>query len=290
MSSRLKLTVALLLATTACLGVSGQRGGFLAKSEVVVAGGGMFYIGDLNNQSLFSVPHWGASLGLRSQLDNRWSLRVEATYGGVECQKDYIARRNLSFRSALGEGAVMAEFSFRPYGRGSTESAWTPYIFGGLGFFRFNPEASYTDSEGQTQWIALQPLHTEGQATSAHPERKVYSLTQLTLPFGIGVRWRLGKTLSVTAEYGFRKTWTDYLDDVSTTYVDRQVLEAEVEDGSMAARMADRSSEVVADYVNAAGIKRGDDSLDDWYSYFRISLGFNMETLFGWMRSKRCKL
>ena len=106
----------------------------------------------------------------------------------------------------------------------------------------------------------------------------------------MGVKWRINKSFSLTAEYGFRKTWTDYLDDVSTTYVGSALLLAEVENGELAAALADRSTEVEAGYVNAVGIKRGDDSLDDWYSYLRISIGINMETLFGWMRSKRCKL
>ena len=92
------------------------------------------------------------------------------------------------------------------------------------------------------------------------------------------------QNVSLTAEYGFRKTWTDYLDDVSTTYVGSEVLLAGVQDGVLAAALADRS-----EVPNAVGIKRGDDSLDDWYSYFNLSLGMNLDMLFGWMRSKRCR-
>ena len=90
--------------------------------------------------------------------------------------------------------------------------------------------------------------------------------------------------MSLTAEYGFRKTWTDYLDDVSTTYVGADLLRNEVEEGTLAAMLADRS-----ETPNAIGIKRGDDSLDDWYSYFNLNVGFNLNMLFGWMRSKRCR-
>ena len=96
--------------------------------------------------------------------------------------------------------------------------------------------------------------------------------------------------MSLSAEYGFRKTWTDYIDDVSTTYVGSALLSAEVENGGLAGIMADRSGEVEEGYVNAAGIKRGDDSLNDWYSFFTIRVGFSLETLLGWTRSKRCKL
>lgn len=266
-----------------------QRQDFIGRGELVLCGGGMSYIGDLNNQSALGVPHAGFGIGLRERLGNRWALRVNASVGRVACDHDYLELRNLSFRSDIYELAAVAEFNFRPFGPGATESLWTPYLFGGFGIFRFNPMASYVDADGSVVWAELQPLCTEGQGTQAYPERRQYSRLQVCMPFGMGVRLRLGKSISVAAEYGFRKTWTDYLDDVSTTYVDAQVLEAEVEDGGLAAMLADRSGEVVADYVNAPGIKRGDDALDDWYSYFRISLGFNMETLFGWMRSKRCK-
>ena len=149
--------------------------------------------------------------------------------------------------------------------------------------------ASYSLAEGGIQWAELQPLCTEGQGSSAYPDRRPYTLTQLCFPFGVGVKFRLGKSFSFSAEYGFRKTWTDYLDDVSKTYVGSEVLHANSEDGALAAILADRSGEVVDGYVNAPGIKRGDDSLDDWYAYFHITLGVKLETLFGWMRSKRCR-
>ena len=270
--------------------VSAQRTDLLGRSEIFVAGGGFFYIGDLNNQSAIDMPQWGASLGLRTRLDNRWVVRAAFSYGQLECDKDYITRRNLSFRSPIFEGAAMIEFDFRPYGPGATENVWTPFIFGGLAIFHYNPQALYTEADGNSRWVALQPLHTEGQATSVYPHRRPYRLTQLNMPFGVGVRWRVSKSISLTVEYGFRNTWTDYLDDVSTTYVGAELLSAEVTNGGMAAILADRSSEVEAGFVNPVGMKRGDDSLNDWYSYFNASISISMETLLGWTRSKRCKL
>lgn len=263
---------------------------FMEQSEVVAGGGAMNYIGDLNNQSVVSPLHGAGSVGFRTRLDNRWALRLDMAYGRVSCDKDYIERRNLSFRSDIFELTAMAEFNFRPFGPGATEGVWTPYIFGGIGVFHYNPKALYTDEQGGQLWVALQPLHTEGQGTSLYPERRPYALLQLCMPFGVGLKWRINKTFSLMMEYGFRKTWTDYLDDVSTTYVDRSLLVSEVEEGSLAAIMADRSGEVSAGYVNSPGIKRGDDSLKDWYAFLRVAVGVNIETLFGWMRPKRCKL
>lgn len=261
------------------------QGDLLNRSEIVLTGGGMNYLGDLNNQSAFGEVHPAFGAGVRCRIDNRWAIRVSGTYGTVSAMKDYLEIRNLSFRSRIYEGSLVTEFNFRPYGPGATESRWTPYLFGGVAIFHFDPKTQHTFPDGTTSWVALQPLSTEGQGTTAYPSRRPYPLTQLALPFGMGVRWRLSKNFTLTAEYGFRKTWTDYLDDVSTTYVDPDVLIAEVRDGTLAAELADRS-----EVPNAVGIKRGDDSLDDWYSYFNLTAGVNLNMLFGWMRSKKCRI
>ena len=268
----------------------GQRQDLLGRSELVLGGGGMFYIGDLNNQSAFSMPQGAGTLGWKVRLDNRWALRLQGSYGRVSSgDKDCIELRNLRFRSDLLEMGLLGEFNFAAFGNGPKERPWTPYIFGGVALFHYNPMAPVTEADGTVRWVALQPLGTEGQYTSAYPNRRPYRLTQLCIPFGVGVKWHLGKHFSLTAEYGFRKTWTDYLDDVSTTYVGSAALHSGTNDGALAALLADRSGEVVDGFVNAPGIKRGDDSLDDMYSYFNVSIGISLETMFGWMRSKRCK-
>lgn len=262
---------------------------FLSSSELLLYGGGMNYIGDLNNQSALTLPRPAFGGGIRYRIDNRWALRGEVSFGSVACEEDYNELRNLSFKSNILEVGAMAEFNFAPYGPGATERLWTPYIFGGLAVFHYNPMAKYTIGSGEEHWAELQPLHTEGQGSVDYPDRHPYTLTQLCFPFGVGVKCRLGKAFSLAVEYGFRMTWTDYLDDVSTTYVGADVLTASVEDGTLAALLADRSGEVAEGYVNAPGVKRGDDSLDDWYSYIHVTIGINFDVLFGWMRSKRCK-
>ena len=288
-----KMRIARLLLLPLVLSLSlpsqAQRRDFLSNSEVLLLGGGMNYLGDLNKQSALSIPRLAGGIGLRYQLDNRWAFRAEASIGSVACEKDYIELRNLSFKSNIFELSALAEFNFAPYGPAPTEQKWTPYLFGGFALFHFNPQANYTLADGSTQWADLQPLCTEGQGSSAYPDRRPYALTQFCMPFGVGVKFRLSKAFSFSAEYGFRMTWTDYLDDVSKTYVGSEVLLSNSEDGVLAAMLADRSGEVVDGYVNAPGIKRGDDSLDDWYAYFHVSLGINLETVFGWMRSKRCR-
>lgn len=276
------LTAALLAMS---IGMAAQSGVRLDQCELMLRGGGMTYMGDLNNQSVFGKPYVAGGAGIKVNLGNRWAIRAEAAYGHVGADKDCIAMRNLSFRSHVVEVAAMGEFSFRPFGKLGVDYPWTPYLFGGVGVFHFNPEASYIDDYGVRQTVELQPLGTEGQGAAAYPDRRPYRRMQLCVPFGIGVKWKAHKNFSLVAEYGFRKTWSDYIDDVSTTYVGSEVF-----DDDMAARMADRSGEAVEGYVNAEGIKRGDDSLKDWYTYFHVGVGINLEVLLGWTQKKRCKL
>ena len=262
----------------------------LSRMEIGVNGGGMNYLGDLNDQKMWDMPDLGYGAVFRYKIDNRWSVFCGFSYGHVESgNPDVIAHRNLSFRSSIFEGYVRLDFNFFPYGTGDMQFPFTPYIFGGLGFFKFNPTAFYTDPlSGESGWYELQPLGTEGQGLVAYPDRAPYSLLQLNMPFGLGVKWMPSKYVTLAAEYGWRKTWTDYIDDCSTTYVDNSILN--YENGEVAAALADRSGEVDPGFVNPEGMKRGDDSLDDWYAYFNVSATVNFELLFGWMLKKKCNI
>ena len=284
--SKVKTHIAFLVLFLAALSVRGQI--TLGKNEIGFTVGGMNYIGDLNNQSMFGKVNLAFGGLYRLNFDERWSLRIDIDYGHVEGgNPDYIERRNLSFSSHILEGAVRTEFNFFPFSMRDDHYNWTPYIFGGIGFFTFNPKAYYTDPfTGEADWYELQPLGTEGQGSPLTPDRTPYTLKQLNMPFGIGLKYRPSKSLTLSVEYGFRKTWTDYIDDVSTTYVDNAQLAYYM--GDLTAGLADRSGEVEPGYVNAAGIKRGDDSLDDWYAYFNVNLTVKLDLLFGWMLKKRC--
>ena len=267
-----------------------QRDDFIGCGELLFSAGGMNYLGDLNGQSAFGTPNLAYGFGFRYRIDTRWALRGEFSMGRVASGDDIIPLRNLGFRSDITELSLVAEFNFTSYGEGRSDGSWTPYLFGGLAVFHFDPMAQVVDADGAMRWVELQPLHTEGQASVQYPDRKPYLLFQVSMPFGVGVKCRLGRHCSLSAEYGFRKTWTDYLDDVSKTYVEAEVLRANYTDGELAAQLADRSGEVRPGYVNAPGIKRGDDSLDDWYAYFHVSFGLSLEPLLGWTRRKKCKL
>ncbi len=284
--SKVKTHIAFLVLLLAALSARAQM--WLGKSDIGFTIGGMNYIGDLNNQSMFGTVNLAYGGMYRLNFDERWSMRIDIDYGHVEGgNPDYIARRNLSFHSYIFEGALRAEFNFFPFSMRDDHYVWTPYIFAGLGFFAYNPKAYFTDPlSGESDWYELQPLGTEGQGSPVAPDRTPYTLKQLAMPFGIGFKYHPSKSFTLSVEYGFRKTWTDYIDDVSTTYVDNEQLAYYM--GEITAGLADRSSEVEPGYVNAAGMKRGDDSLDDWFAYFNVSFTVSLDFIFGWMLKKKC--
>ena len=250
--------------------------------EIGVMLGAMNYIGDLNNQSAAGKMNVAGSAILRYDFHSRWAVQFGFAYGNVEGgNPDAIEKRNLSFRSKIIEGSLTVQFNFVPYQNGAYAQRFTPYMFAGIGVFGFNPKAQYNGN-----WYELQPLCTEGQGLAQYPDRKPYSLIQLSIPFGLGFKCRIGKYFTVGAEYGFRKTWTDYLDDVSTTYVDGELLTANTE--AMAAILSDRSGEIEQNHAYAPGTQRGDDSLDDWYAFFGLSLTVKLNVFDVFRKHQRC--
>ena len=254
--------------------------------EVGLAGGGMNYIGDLNGQSMLGKVNPAGNLFVRYNLNDRWAINVGGAFGFIEGgNPDVQAWRNLSFRSSVIEGSVRAEFNFVAFGMTQVQYRTTPYLFVGLAVMNFNPQAQYTDpATGLTQWVDLEPLGTEGQHSDRYPTVYPYSRTIVIMPFGLGFKARFSSSVVVAFEYGFRKTWSDYLDDVSTVYADPAIFA----ENPTAAALADRSAEVEGGTPNAIGTQRGDDSLNDWYAYFNFSIAFSSEFLFGWAKPKRC--
>jgi hypothetical protein len=157
-------------------------------------------------------------------------LRIEGTFGNIKAHDSILLKerstsqgryeRNLSFKSKISEISLIAEFHplfmFIDWSvREQDPPLFSPYLAGGVGFFSFNPQAK--NSKGQ--YVDLQPLSTEGQGFAEYPERKPYKLSQICVPIGGGIRYELGPSFNLRAEFLHRTIFTDYLDDVSTRYV-----------------------------------------------------------------------
>ncbi len=124
--------------------------------------------------------------------------------------------RNLSFRSRVEELSLNGEiYPLQLFSRIRRETLLKPFVGVGVGVFHFNPE---TELNGD--WIKLKPLRLEGEGFSEYPDSKEYSLYQFYIPFTAGIKYRLDDQICLGFSATFRKTFTDYLDDVSKTYID----------------------------------------------------------------------
>ena len=238
------------------------------NQEFGILGGTGYYIGDMNSTH-FNNLRVAGGITYRKNFDRRFTFKSSALYTNVyandENSKDAIkVNRNLKFKSDIIELSGQIEFNFLPYETGNSLYNWTPFIFTGVSIFNYNPQAEGSDG----QWYNLQELGTEGQGTTSFPNRKKYSLTQLSVPFGGGVKIGVSDNFNIIVEYGLRKTFTDYIDDVSTTYAG-----IPSEFTNIAIELADQS----IDGPQLAGIARGDETNKDWYSFSGITLSFRLQ-------------
>ena len=225
------------------------------------------YQGDLNpNSFTFKNSNFTTGLSIRKPL-NRWlSVRAGVNIGTIEAadskNRDYLQPRNLSFYTSIKEAYAAFEITLLSSYR------ITPYMFGGLAVFHFNPWT--LDNAGVKTF--LKPLSTEGQGLSQYPKQRPYALTQLALPFGGGFKFAVNDGLNIGIEFSQRKSFTDYIDDVSTHFVDRDVLlQAK---GPKAVELAYRGDEVPGGLQTypVHGEQRGTPSEMDWYYFLGLTL------------------
>jgi hypothetical protein len=242
-------------------------------SEFGLMGGVSFYLGDLNPDIPFKqvMPAGGAFY--RYNFNERFSVRGAFTMGylkGNDAKSKVASQidRNLNFESFIYDFAITGEFNFFKYAPGDMQHPITPFLFGGIAVFKFNPITTAADGNK----YELQPLGTEGQGTTFYPDRKKYSLTTASIPFGLGMKANISKTFSVGLEWGMRYTFTDYLDDVSGTYASPDVIQAER--GDIAYELANRST--LTDET-LDGRQRGNSKTNDWYSFALITFSMNIK-------------
>lgn len=243
---------------------------FAQLSEVGLMVGTSVYSGDLSPQFInvkFLQP--AAGIFYRHNFDHHWALKGGLYYGTLTATDSassdlFQKNRNLQFESSLLEFSAHIEFNFFEYEIGDRKRPFSPYIFTGLSLFDFNPKAEFNGA-----LIELRPLGTEGQHLAA-ATKKAYSLIQIAIPLGLGIKWNVGQKLSLGFEVGARKTFTDYLDDVSGEYADKGLLESE--NGKLAADLSDRSLNKSLE----KGRQRGNSSDSDWYTFGGVTLSFSI--------------
>ena len=236
------------------------------------------YQGDLR-QRFFTLqgsrPAFG--LGVTYDLNSHFTLRVAAKTGTLgaddRLNKDSaIYFRNLSFQTRLTdiEGVLMC----RVFSDDRTRINMYGYV--GVAAFRFNP---YTIDQFGIQRY-LQPLGTEGQGLAGYPQAELYGLNELAIPMGFALQYRLTPTISVAWEFAFRKTFTDYIDDVSTDYADE--FDLLFGRGPVAADLSYRGDEMLVinpnvPYSMPKGAKRGNPGAKDLYYFTGLNIRYNFQ-------------
>lgn len=174
-------------------------------------------------------------------------------------------RRNLRFRTQLVECTIRGDcFLWTLLHRDDDPAVYSPFVSIGIGGFYYNPQANPDNT-----WVDLRPLHTEGQGFAAYPDRAPYGKWSWCVPVGLGFRYDAGKAITAKFDLLYRFTGTDYLDDVSTAYIDPKWFDTYLApaEAKRARELADRSIAL----SNTEGAIRGNPANRD--SYFSVQLG-----------------
>lgn len=231
------------------------------------------YGGDLQKSNYtFNQGHPAITGGVGIKIDEHFSTYFTLTAGKISAsdanQAAKYHHRNLSFASNIGEAALTLQYDLVDI---TGVHNFTPYGFAGIGGFGFKPYAY--DTAGNK--IYLQPLGTEGQEIPKYSDKKLYGLTQFEIPFGLGAKYAITDHIFLALEFGFRKLFTDYLDDVSSfNFADTAVLRAAR--GAKAAEMSFRAGEIAGSKYPLKAQRGNPKSKDTFYTIlFKLTFSFD---------------
>jgi hypothetical protein len=283
--------------------------------EAGFTAGPMVFLGDLGgNHGIgttfvkdYNIPSTRLSLGAFVEAHPaEWvGFRLQVNWGELYGNDNLIKpkggdensryNRNLDFRTQITEGFLGVELYPTVFIEDDPTSVFgrlRPYGMIGLGVFHFNPQGTYT-ANGTTSWVFLRPLHTEGEGFAEYPGRKEYSLTQLNIPMAVGVKYYFSDDLNLSFEVLYRKTFTDYIDDVSTTYIDPALFAKYLSPGEAAIAASIYNKSPLRGVPGSGynpGDQRGNSSNMDAYFTFGFKVGFRLNSGREWRNSTHCPL
>jgi len=232
--------------------------------------GGMYYMGDLNPIYPFLQTQPSVGGFYRYNVNSRMSVRIQGLLGAIkgdDNKSKFYPDRKLSFSSSIIEMGGIYELTYKKFIIGSEKYKFTPFLFIGAMLTRYNPRVKLGDTT-----YYLHQLGTEGQGTTAYPDRKPYSLITFSMPFGMGVKWNVTGPLVVGLEWGMRMTFTDYLDDCSKTYPDPLVIATQ--NGNNVVNLSDPTYAISG---SKEGFDRGNPQTKDWYGWAGLVLTFKIK-------------
>lgn len=244
------------------------------KGEFGVTFGAAHYFGDLNTRAALNRPKIAIGAFYRKQFNNYLAMRLavhfaQLGYSDKYSKNEYQKIRNLSFNTDIFELAVSGDFNFFKYQPSDPQYNFTPYLTLGLGVFSYNP---YAYLAGKKYY--LRPLGTEGQnipyIDKEGKTRKPYGSMSVCIPIGMGIKYNVNDKFNLSFQIAHRLTFTDYIDDVSTTFVGADKFVNPV-----ALALQDRSYEKGA-VIGREGVQRGWSKQKDQYIIAEIGISFNI--------------
>ena len=272
---KMKSVVFLFILVATVFNVNAQQNyEYVQKGEFGITVGVAHYFGDLNTRAAINRPKPAIGAFFRKQFGNYVGLRLSAHYAQVGysdtySKNEYQKSRNLSFNSNIWEVALQGDFNFFKFIPSDPNYLFTPYITLGVGVFTYDP---YAYLNGRKEF--LRPLGTEGQ-NIGYNGRAPYSTLAVCIPLGVGVKYNISEKINLSFEVAHRFTTTDYLDDVSTTYVGAGKFASL----STAALLQDRSYELdPSNVIGVEGRQRGWSKQKDQYIIAEIGITYNLSS------------
>jgi len=286
------------------------------KVEVGLGLGPMFFLGDLGgnqgvgqstwlkdvqfplvnlSKGLFLNVYLAEWLGFRLAVNHAVIEGYDSTIKDKNGDEAFRKARNLAFKSSVLEGYAALEISptvFLEKYDGLLGKI-RPYGLIGIGVFHFNPKGEYYAPNGSAKWVALHPLSLEGQGFAEYPDRKQYSLTQMELPMGFGFKYFIKENMFIGIEVLHRQTFTDYVDDVSTNYIDPSLFSKYLtpEQTAMALQLNNRQN---FSPTNPTRIgtgpdpQRGDPTQNDAFFSTIFRMGWRLNHMSSELKQLRC--
>lgn len=247
------------------------------EGEIGITAGAAHYFGDLNTRASFNRPKPAVGIYYRKQFGNYVGARLaghyaQLGYSDTYSKNEYQNLRNLSFNTNIWELALMGDFNFFKFLPYDPHYIFTPYITLGVGVVSYDP---YAYIAGKKEF--LRPLGTEGQNID-YMGRKPYGTMAVCVPFGAGVKYNLTPNFNLTFEISHRYTFTDYLDDVSTTFIGADKFSS-TGNGPTARLLQDRSYEIDPNAIlGVEGRQRGFAKQKDQYMIIELGISYNLSS------------
>ncbi|HEX7415047.1 MAG TPA: DUF6089 family protein [Bacteroidia bacterium] len=263
------------------------------QKEIYIGIGAAGFLGDMGGGANIGIhysyhdlqlpqikPAW-MSAGFRYRISKKWASNTQFSFiqvSGNDALSTNIFRnnRNLNFKSNIFELCTRVEFalSFDKHGnkykikktmfRRYHAYGSYYYLTAGIGAFYYNPKEFYGGN-----WYNIHDYSLEGQGLPGGPRQ--FKRVSISIPFGIGAKYIIARRWSVGIEYLFRKTFTDYIDGVSTVYYNPDLLMKYK--GPTAVALADPNIGKVPGQTNA-GQERGNPKDKDSYFTLEVKIGY----------------